>query len=453
MAPTDDLFHHPERWPRASIDELEELLVRCLLGYGKSPKTDPTQYVSQIYRAYFGRSPVSRRLMLAHRVCCAVDSGETGTWALLPFIWEEDSSQVIAAAAMQAALCTLPPDPAKPTSGAVLVADMALNARHLTNEARVAILCGVIQLGDPALLRDLDCVWRALPAHAGASLVGGTPGTIQAGVINFLIDWLEDLQATGDEDSFGSVAAALARIPLDHSTAVVYLTERNFPTCEHRDRPLRVIGEWTLREYALVIEPRLRSLAAGKNPDQVLTEVLRIWGLAPNPRSLQSGRTNSTARTRIQLRYPTGNERVSGLSDFMGWPDFDHVEGDQTLSPVHAPTSTKHVPATGADHGAAEFESPSTLEMEGGELSRALALLYIGAPIRTLDAYFVRVFSKFLAWIMSLMLAPLFMLRDHRSGAPFGPPARQRLLKLIMLTLTMVVMPFALFKRYLRDRL
>jgi hypothetical protein len=317
--PLDDLFRHPERWPRVGLNELEELLRRCLIGYGRAPATDPVPYVSQMYRAFCARSSEPDRLRLAQEIAQAVDQGSTGTWALMPFMWEDESRRVIATAAMHAALNVPPVNERDPTSGAMLVVKMATDARQLPESTRAYILCGVAQLGDRRLLSNLTPLWRSLPVDVAENILGATPGILHAGSLEFLIGWLADLQATGDDTGFGALAAVIARIPSEHGLCRIYDVERGFPVFENLDTSYRKLGEWSFAEYARAIRPALLAIAASEPPPRIMPEVLRRWSDAwadpvPPPAS-PTGEERRGARRPQEWRV-SPSARISGGSDF-----------------------------------------------------------------------------------------------------------------------------------------
>ncbi len=168
-------------------------------------------------------------------------------------------------------------------SGARLLRDLAATHGDGDDAMRAGIVMGILQLGDRRTLDILDGCWEVLSRHGKRLLTqGGQPRSIYASVVDFYLRWMEAV----DEDDFGLPAGALAHLPVALPNETVRDVERAFPAPynlpdeAYRDNPpIRVVQEWSIPEFAKIIEPRLRLLFLRETYDKVIPRVLAAWGL------------------------------------------------------------------------------------------------------------------------------------------------------------------------------
>ncbi len=118
--------------------------------------------------------------------------------------------------------------------------------------------------------------WVRLSAEERQRLTHAYSGFVYAGIVSFYLDWLED----ADEETFGLVAAALTNMPLTAAAPKVLDIERVFPATASAGGPsVRILGEWSFKEYGRVLEPRFRDLLRRENEPKVLPQVMAAWGI------------------------------------------------------------------------------------------------------------------------------------------------------------------------------
>ena len=96
-------------------------------------------------------------------------------------------------------------------------------------------------------------------------------------MVEFYLEWLEQLDSQDDCDSFAAVAAGVANLAIGATDATVYDIERVIPSTT--DNAVRILKQWTLPEYAATIASRLEDIAQREEGEPIIPEVMSIWGL------------------------------------------------------------------------------------------------------------------------------------------------------------------------------
>ncbi|MHB8870620.1 MAG: hypothetical protein ACYC6T_17665 [Thermoleophilia bacterium] len=162
---------------------------------------DRLETLLALYEAFTRLASPSERLQALGTLCGLIENGETGSWALQPFIYMEDDLEVLSAAARDL-VRLYEADEDDGLGGARFV-------RGLVDEAeddiqRVGLLRGLLLAGDTRsepLLRD---TWRLLGFRGQQRLAESLPAAANPLTVAFLSAWL--VSAEGAERSFVETA-------------------------------------------------------------------------------------------------------------------------------------------------------------------------------------------------------------------------------------------------------
>jgi hypothetical protein len=262
----------PEAWERLSEDELMLIAYQQCLFFGATRDGDVAEAIGTLYRTLLERVPEEERNELLDRVTEAVTGGATNILALLPFLQHETSVAILSRAAQSFA--TLMPL----TNGDEMTGPRTLVSmlEHADSPAvQAGLVTGLLQLGDRRVLEHLQGAWHKLEPEARVLITRLDTPFAYAGLIEWLVAWLED----ADEDSREGIAALLARLPALGRGRVLDVM-RKFPENARDDRPeIEVTGEWSAAEFAQRLQARLRSLAKREEVSRHMPAVLAAWGV------------------------------------------------------------------------------------------------------------------------------------------------------------------------------
>jgi hypothetical protein len=284
----DALLDKPSAWPELEPDLLRHLLFYKCLSYGINPDDDDVPRVMSLARVAIDRLHPAVRRQVVLQVARAVErlhrehdisDGAGYTNGLLPFLVEDPDPSVVSAAACEMAIL-LPLEDGDPMSGPAYVESFIAEIDR--DDARAGIVAGLLSLGDKRVEPLVAGAWRRLGDEGRqtlALLIQGVHG-LQVGTVRFLLDWLEDEAADPRTASFGMVAATMARAGAHATDHGIVEIVRAFPvTSAPEGKPFRVVREWSLSEFVPIVRGRLRHLASGDHPPELLLSVLRYWGL------------------------------------------------------------------------------------------------------------------------------------------------------------------------------
>jgi hypothetical protein len=284
----DALLDNPSAWPDLEPDILGHLLFYNCLSYGINPDDDDVPRVMGLASVAIERLHPAARRQVVLQVARAVErlhreheisEGAGYTNGLLPFLVEDPDPSVVAAAACEMAIL-LPLEDGDPMTGPTYVESFISEIGR--DDAKAGIVAGLLSLGDRRVDPLLAGAWRRLGDEGRqtlALLIQDVHG-LHVGTVRFLLDWLEDEAGEPLKASFGMVAATMARAGTHAAEHGIVEIVRAFPvTAAPEGKPFRVVREWSLRDFLPVVRDRLRRLAAGDHPPELLLSVLRFWGL------------------------------------------------------------------------------------------------------------------------------------------------------------------------------
>jgi len=293
MAPVYDrlmvLASHESPDPISSIDHAQIFFVRTI-EYAFSGDEQRIAALAEAYNDLTQRVDASDRTQLLVRVARVVDSSRGELSALLPFMYQDPDYAVVSTASLHYATA-LPLKDEDPLTGPKWC---IWAAQHHALEAgdvdmAVGMISGILALGDRRTIPILDKCWEWLGDDGQALLAQhACTDRIDASTVEFWLRWLEDVDEDAGED-LGIPAGALARIPAISPNQVVRDVRRRFPAPYNlidldpddvqQNPPVQIVHQWSIEEFARVIEPRLRWLYVRENEPAVMPMVLEAWGL------------------------------------------------------------------------------------------------------------------------------------------------------------------------------
>jgi hypothetical protein len=98
-------------------------------------------------------------------------------------------------------------------------------------------------------------------------------GFVSEGIVEF---WLDRLEEGCSESVFGSVVAAIAKMPVIAQVPFVVDMERTLPAYSGEE-PIRLLRKTSFTDYLEEIRPRLDDLAEKEREPQVIPEIYKIW--------------------------------------------------------------------------------------------------------------------------------------------------------------------------------
>jgi hypothetical protein len=275
-----ELWEDFDLWAHASNKERLQVIFNYSLLYGR---TQDTQMIGKLGFLYSNMSIITseeERLDLLMGVTKAIEANHSSILSFYPFIFVESETSIISTASLNLA-CLHPLVDDDPMTGPKEVLKLA----KMTNEenCRTGILTGLILLGDRRVNPIAKGCWKLLKESASReALARAWSGYVHAGTIEFLLDWLEAEAVIVDSENFGAVAGALQAIPMKEAIErKVRDVERKFPVNAPDDRPvIRLLAEWSYKEYAEKILPRLKKIAAIEAEPRVLATAMSTWGVS-----------------------------------------------------------------------------------------------------------------------------------------------------------------------------
>ena len=264
------LLTAPEGAVDLSDEQLDEAL-HALIGLSGS-MADPTllEQLKPLYRHAVTRLHPAMRLRNYQAMVDRVIDGAMNVRSLLPYMVCDNDRTLVSMAALDYAL--LAPEEDAPTAAAEFLVDAYQHGAFANGPA---ILAGLLLSGDRRLLALLAPICRTLSCEDVEEMIQCQGSFLMAAVVEFYLDWLEQLDSLVEEDVFGAVAAGLANLVLGEHDGVVYDIERVIPST--RENAVQLLEQWTLAEYAAIIAPRMQALADREQGEAIMPEVLSIW--------------------------------------------------------------------------------------------------------------------------------------------------------------------------------
>jgi hypothetical protein len=191
---------------------------------------------------------------------------------LMMFLIAENNPGIRSSAAMSLAVL-FQPEREDVLSSPKFVVQHLLRSTDKT-EDQGAALGGILLLGDKRLLPLLEDAWGALSDDARLGLTHAKSGNVFEGMVEF---WLRCLEKGCSDAVFGSVVAAIAKMPVITQVPFVVDAQRVLPVYQDSQNPLRLIRRIAFSEYLEEIRPRLEALEANESGPKLIPKIYAIW--------------------------------------------------------------------------------------------------------------------------------------------------------------------------------
>jgi hypothetical protein len=263
----------PDAWDDLSDEELKQVvLVKCI-EYGVSQDGARIKQLFGLYQYAVERLDLSDRMKLLNQYSAMTEErkGE-GHMGLMMFLVVDSSAAIQSTAAMSLAVLYEPED-GDMLSGPKFVVSSLLNQQSSSSE-QGETLCGILLLGDKRLLPILEDAWSKLSDEARLGLTRARSGFVTEGMVEF---WLRCLEKGCSESVYGSVVAAIAKLPGVAQAPFVLDVERLFPAYLDSEHAMRVLRKTTFGDYLLEISPRLRALEQKESEPKLIPMIFEMW--------------------------------------------------------------------------------------------------------------------------------------------------------------------------------
>jgi hypothetical protein len=263
----------PDAWQDLSDEQLKQLVIVKCIQYGVTQNASRISMLFGLYRHAMERLDVSERMQLLTQFSAMTEEQKgQGHMGLMMFLAVESNSGIRSSAAMSLAVL-FQPEEGDVLSGPQFVVAHLLREDDKT-ENQGAALGGILLLGDKRLLPLLEDTWSKLSDEARLGLTRAKSGFVAEAMVEF---WLRCLEKGCSESVFGSVVAAIAKMPAIAQGPFVVDVERVFPAYNDSQNPLHLIRKTSFSDYFQEIRPRLEALEAKESEPKLIPKIYEIW--------------------------------------------------------------------------------------------------------------------------------------------------------------------------------
>jgi hypothetical protein len=270
----NEILDRPDEALKLSDEQLDATTMAAIRLYGATADPDFVAKLLLLYRHYVTRIHPAQRLRNYQEIVDQVIAGDNGVHALMPFVCSDPARPVASAAALDYVVLA-PTSEENATLGASELLDLY---DRVTLANGLAVLGGLVMTGDRRILALIKAHCRALTCEQIEILIKCRGTLLSVAMVEFYLEWLEELDSREDCDIFAAVAAGFANLAIGATDATVYDIERIIPSTP--DSAVRILKQWPLSEYAASIALRLGDVAKREEGEPIMPEVMAIWGLA-----------------------------------------------------------------------------------------------------------------------------------------------------------------------------
>jgi len=274
-------------WPFGNQKSME--FKDLLVDYMQASKNGDA-WTSQRYNQIVGSQPVDIRIELVASISQVAEENQGTDWQILiPPIAFDIEHRVVSTAALDLAVL-MPLDEGDELTGPMFLFKMAEEI-GLNHPRSVAILSGLLLLGDVRVLPILQIAWNELNSEHRNMLAGSWSGLTARATILMILNWLETEK---DENVYGALAGTLARMAKEANEGKILDIIRTFPAYE--GTPIQCIGVQDVKTFGMGIKPRLEALANSETGDRIMPLVIQAWIGDEHPEELIKDKSSPTAR-------------------------------------------------------------------------------------------------------------------------------------------------------------
>jgi hypothetical protein len=262
----------PDVWEDLDDKELKQVVMIKCIEYGLSQDGSRIPVLFGLYRHAVAQLDLSDRLeMLTEFSRSTEEQHGKGHMGLMMFLAVDDNPAVQSSAALSLSVLYDPED-GDELAGPAFVVRTLLN-RESDPESQGVGLGGVLLLGDKRVMPLLEDAWEQLSEEAQLAMTKAKSGFVSEGIVEF---WLNCLESGCSESVFGSVVAAIAKMPVIAQVPFVLDIERLFPAYAGGE-PMRPLRRTSFSDYLEEIRPRLEALEEEESEPKLIPKIYEIW--------------------------------------------------------------------------------------------------------------------------------------------------------------------------------
>ncbi len=263
----------PEAWAKLDTTTLKQVLTVKCIEYGVSQDANRIPNLFALYRHAVDRLTKEDRMELVTQFSALTEErGGEGHMGLMMFMAGDHEASIVSTAALSLSVL-FPPQDGNPLSGPEFVVQTLLRPGQ-DPSTQGAALGGVLLLGDKRLLPLLGAAWDKLTDEARLALSKSKSGFVAEALVEF---WIGCLEKGCSESVFGSVVAAIAKLPAITQVPFVVDVERVFPAYADLENTMRMIRRTSFSDYLEEIRPRLEKLEAEESEPALIPHIYEIW--------------------------------------------------------------------------------------------------------------------------------------------------------------------------------
>ena len=260
-------------------EELRRLTWTALTAFDAVEDGRLMEIIGPLFLEWRDLVPKEHRAFFIDELAQAVSGGRCSTRSLGIVVWLEDDPLLIARAA-----AAVTDARAMELQDAVAAADELLFSWDDSDaEHRAGIFLGLMLLGDPGVLDELRSYRYELTDEEVSLVCSATISGPYNTMLDFQLEWLEEVQAEGDHGKFTMLAAAITpqgpEEEADKGEADAADWRRLTPPGSDDEIPDHWYFPIGRREMGRHLGPRLRSLARGEGEPKVMPAVLEAFEL------------------------------------------------------------------------------------------------------------------------------------------------------------------------------
>ncbi len=276
--------HDPEKRIQ-SLHTLDDMMTCEALRHGIFNDREALPSLMQFYNEIFLQAPVERRKEIYGHVAMIVPQlgGETAG-ALTPFMLLDPDIGIVSTATIDYASLgsLLESDPMTRVKDAVHMVENKIPANP------AAVIGGLLALGDPRVCLLVRPLREGLNTDDVTTVTKCFSGFTAKCVVEFYLDWLEELVDRRDYESesiFGNVVAGLYR--LADARAIPFIADglRPFPVPQGENTTWSDIKQIDPDDFSASIASRLYELERREGVPKVLPHAISAFGLTPKSSS------------------------------------------------------------------------------------------------------------------------------------------------------------------------
>lgn len=273
----------------ANLTTIDDLITcECIrFGYYNDPAAIP-DIITLFNDIFLEQTLETKRRVYSHVSMIVSEFGGRLAPALIPFIMLDTELSIVSTATVDyTSLGPLIDN--NPMTRPLDVIDMIQN-----NMSRnpAAVFGGLLVLGDPRVCKLLETMRPTIPAEYVSEITKSFSGFSSKCVIEFYLDWIEELVDERDYQSeaiIGHVMAGLCRLAKHRSNPTIIDGLRPFPVPQKGTSHWPTMSQIDFDEFAQSIAIRLYDLERRESMPKVMPHVIRAFGLEPRTPSEDIG--------------------------------------------------------------------------------------------------------------------------------------------------------------------